>query len=324
MNWCRSRSTTTRPIRPRTAATGSCGPSTTSTTTSWASPPTPLPGAGAGAFSWNATSTPPTASGRSSATAGTPADLNGDGRVDQLDDDLMDNYVGSSSEAAQAGDMDADGDVDADDVAIFDRLVNWAGYTGVNDRAPAAFARRDRSARYTNPGGLWGIDQPYGLCRIGHQGLAHDEETGLIHNRARIRSPRLGRFLQPDISHLNATQRRWRVGRPSRYHRRRASKAFRDDPPHECCLHRGQSDDRRAKQSVGGLRATAGLHVSRRPGRVCHAEVLTPPVTRVRLAGARRIGGFAAGSPDTSVAGSPPRPVGTSRIERGKPSWLRS
>jgi len=42
------------------------------------------------------------------------------------------------------------------------------------------------------------VAQSYGLCDVGHQGLLHDKETGLIHNRARTVHPRLGRFLQRD------------------------------------------------------------------------------------------------------------------------------
>ncbi len=42
------------------------------------------------------------------------------------------------------------------------------------------------------------LDEPYGLCAIGHQGLMHDEELGLIHNRARTLHPRLRRFMQRD------------------------------------------------------------------------------------------------------------------------------
>ena len=46
------------------------------------------------------------------------------------------------------------------------------------------------------------VDSPataaYGICDIGHQGLMHDKEFGLIYNRARYLSPKLGRFLQRD------------------------------------------------------------------------------------------------------------------------------
>jgi RHS repeat-associated protein len=35
-------------------------------------------------------------------------------------------------------------------------------------------------------------------CQYGHQGLLHDEETGLVYNRARMLHPGLGRFVQRD------------------------------------------------------------------------------------------------------------------------------
>ena len=63
---------------------------------------------------------------------------------------------------------------------------------GTNDtdaHAPTAISRR------------WTVGstaQPYGLNGIGHQGLMHDEETGLVYNRARMLSPTLGRFMQRD------------------------------------------------------------------------------------------------------------------------------
>jgi len=41
-------------------------------------------------------------------------------------------------------------------------------------------------------------EQPYGLNDIGHQGLPHDDESGLIYNRHRYVVPRLGRFNGPD------------------------------------------------------------------------------------------------------------------------------
>ena len=43
-----------------------------------------------------------------------------------------------------------------------------------------------------------GVPQPYGLCEFGHQGLQHDEESGLVYNRIRILLPALGRFMQRD------------------------------------------------------------------------------------------------------------------------------
>jgi RHS repeat-associated protein len=50
--------------------------------------------------------------------------------------------------------------------------------------------------------------KPYGLCDIGHQGLMHDKEFGLIYNRMRYLDPRTGRWPQRDpagyVDGLNA------------------------------------------------------------------------------------------------------------------------
>lgn len=63
---------------------------------------------------------------------------------------------------------------------------------GTND--PQAYASTYISRRRT----VGGIPQPYGLCEFGHQGLFHDEELGLIYNRARMLPPKFGRFMQRD------------------------------------------------------------------------------------------------------------------------------
>ena len=39
---------------------------------------------------------------------------------------------------------------------------------------------------------------PYGLCDVGHQGLMHDEQFGLVYNRNRYLDPRTGRWTQHD------------------------------------------------------------------------------------------------------------------------------
>jgi len=39
---------------------------------------------------------------------------------------------------------------------------------------------------------------PYGLCDVGHQGLMHDEQFGLVYNRNRYLDPRTGRWSQRD------------------------------------------------------------------------------------------------------------------------------
>ncbi len=65
--------------------------------------------------------------------------------------------------------------------------------SGVND--PDVLAPTQLSRRVETYG--W-VTQPYGLNEFGHQGLLHDEETGLVYNRARMLHPRLGRFMQRD------------------------------------------------------------------------------------------------------------------------------
>jgi len=64
---------------------------------------------------------------------------------------------------------------------------------GSND--PGCYAPVPISRRFVTTGS---VIQPYGLCETGHQGLSHDEETGLVYNDARYVHPRLGRFLQND------------------------------------------------------------------------------------------------------------------------------
>jgi RHS repeat-associated protein len=63
---------------------------------------------------------------------------------------------------------------------------------GAND--PGLYAASLVSQRVVSGG----VNQPYGLCEFGHQGLFHDDESGLVYNRARTLHPGLGRFLQQD------------------------------------------------------------------------------------------------------------------------------
>jgi RHS repeat-associated protein len=48
-------------------------------------------------------------------------------------------------------------------------------------------------------------------CEYGHQGLLHDEETGLVYNRARMLHPILGRFAQRDPEEYNDGMNLWEV-----------------------------------------------------------------------------------------------------------------
>jgi RHS repeat-associated protein len=63
---------------------------------------------------------------------------------------------------------------------------------GTND--VGCYAPTQTSRRATGSGGV----QPFGICEVGHQGLLHDEEVGLVYNRARQLHPALGRFAQRD------------------------------------------------------------------------------------------------------------------------------
>jgi RHS repeat-associated protein len=90
------------------------------------------------------------------------------------------------------------------------RVVNSSG-TLVERYEYAAYGQRQvfTSAGSNDPGCyapvfasrkvvIGSVSQPWGLNEIGHQGLLHDEQTGLVYNRARMLQPTLGRFMQND------------------------------------------------------------------------------------------------------------------------------
>ena len=98
----------------------------------------------------------------------------------------------------------------ADVFSQYGKLVERYEYTPYGERTvyfsaggndPDAMSPTGMSRRWTAgaaTGYDWTLDstaQPYGLNDIGHQGLMHDEETGLQIQRPRPYSPRLGRFL---------------------------------------------------------------------------------------------------------------------------------
>ncbi len=65
--------------------------------------------------------------------------------------------------------------------------------SGSND--PGCYTPTSMSGRVVATGS---VVEPWGINEVGHQGLVHDEESGLIYNRARMLSPTLGRFMQED------------------------------------------------------------------------------------------------------------------------------
>ena len=122
------------------------------------------------------------------------------------DNDCLDSGGGASYWALQDANYNVLGIVDSDG-ALTERY-EYTPYgqrtvyksTGPDD--PLCMSPLLESQRVTANGS----EASYGLCDIGHQGLMHDKEFGLIYNRARYLHPRLGRFLTPDP--LNANQAR--------------------------------------------------------------------------------------------------------------------
>jgi len=72
--------------------------------------------------------------------------------------------------------------------------------TGIDDARTASYGDHMCSAPTLESQRVTADGSPatYGLCDVGHQGLMHDKEFGLIYNRARYLHPRLGRFISRD------------------------------------------------------------------------------------------------------------------------------
>jgi RHS repeat-associated protein len=67
-------------------------------------------------------------------------------------------------------------------------------YISAGSSDPFCTAATTASRRFT----VSGTVEPWALCEVGHQGLMHDEENGLVLNRARYFAPQAARFLQRD------------------------------------------------------------------------------------------------------------------------------
>ena len=120
------------------------------------------------------------------------ADVDGDGMVDNVDLQLIDDARGTS-DPAHIADISGDGDVDVSDFDFETNsengdylLANAAVGTSTSPNDPKLLTPRLGSYRDRN-----GI----ALNETGHQGLHHDEATGLQIQRPRPYSPQLGRFL---------------------------------------------------------------------------------------------------------------------------------
>ena len=119
------------------------------------------------------------------------ADIDGDGWVDGsqqgADYAIWDDESGANP--ASRADLNGDG------------VVNGADYTALVD-ADGDSVDDDDLVRIESPHSFLspvaGTSKGASLCDIGHQGLIHDKEFGLIYNRARYLHPTLGRFVNRD------------------------------------------------------------------------------------------------------------------------------
>ena len=117
------------------------------------------------------------------------ADFNNDGVVGQGDVDLVLAHWGGTSDADQVAEAGDNGLVGQYELAL---VLNNYGSALPND--PQVHHPTAGSFRGDPDAGVYGV----ALNDIGHQGLMHDEEIGLIYNRARVLRPDLGRFMQRD------------------------------------------------------------------------------------------------------------------------------
>ena len=117
-------------------------------------------------------------------------DMNDDGVVDISDKIIWTTNQFSFEPPICRADLNGDGTIDISDKIIY----NASEFTMVDDD-PLVMQPRLESFRNTERS--MGAETT-NICNIGHQGLMHDKEFGLIYNRARYLSPKLGRFLQRD------------------------------------------------------------------------------------------------------------------------------
>jgi RHS repeat-associated protein len=114
------------------------------------------------------------------------ADLDDDGSVGSSDEAIF-NAVNNTTNPPHRADLDGDGDIDIGDFAIF------AAAYGTSIATADPYAESPRAGGGSFRGRIdAGNATP--LCEHGHQGLSHDEELGLVYNRARILVPGYGRF----------------------------------------------------------------------------------------------------------------------------------
>ena len=118
------------------------------------------------------------------------ADMNDNGAVDMGDYTIWAAEYGTGDPDSRA-DLNGNGEVDLGDHTIWS--TSYANGDSIAADDPLVMRPRLESFRsplYTGAG--------ISLCDVGHQGLMHDKEFGLIYNRARYLDPVLGRFTGRD------------------------------------------------------------------------------------------------------------------------------
>jgi len=140
---------------------------------------------------------------------------------------------------------------------------------GINDAG--AYAGTSQSRRVTHST----VTQPYGVCDVGHQGLVHDEASGLVWNRARVLHPGLGRFMQRDpLGYVDGM---------GSYLYTMSSPADRQDPSGLSCTMVGVDTDDEYHtmvteeliwQPFGKLTASSGVEASRQSSTTWKYEIM--------------------------------------------------
>jgi RHS repeat-associated protein len=115
------------------------------------------------------------------------ADVDDDGDVDSTDSGLITAQWQAAAAADSRLDLTGNGTIEIGDVGLHGQESGWS--LPLND----TLVYHPRMTSYREP---LVAGQP--LCEVGHQGLAHDEESGLVYNRARQLHPALERFAQRD------------------------------------------------------------------------------------------------------------------------------
>ena len=112
-------------------------------------------------------------------------DINNDGKVSLADQTIVATEYGTSDPASPA-DVTGDGKVTLAELTMVATHYGWGDYD-IDPLVTRPVLESPRASAVTA-----------GLCDIGHQGLLFDKEFGLINNRNRYLSPKLGRYTQRD------------------------------------------------------------------------------------------------------------------------------